>query len=54
MFTDIKKSDEAKEEVDNNSCKIVCALFGTVLCPLPDKCNGFDRLCNNWKNHSSR
>lgn len=43
-----------KKQHQQPSQKIPCALHGSHLCPKPKECNGINRLCTIWEDHSGR
>lgn len=46
--------DEHKNKKDKKEQAVSCALRGSAVCPKPDKCDGLDRQCTKWINHSGR
>ena len=44
-----------KEKQQSKKGQIVaCVLKGTSQCPKPKECNGMERQCNAWFDHSGR
>lgn len=48
------QSRSLKENSKKFGQMISCALLGSKVCPKPDKCNGIERKCTIWRNHSGK
>lgn len=51
-FKGVIKVDKQKKEKSGQV--IPCALLHSKICPKPKECDGINRLCSAWKNHSGR
>ena len=54
MSVQLEKNPKQQSNKTSASIKITCALYQTGACPFRTTCDGKNRQCNAWKNHSSK
>ena len=54
MSVQLEKKSKQQSNKTSASMEITCALYQTGACPFPTTCDGKNRQCNAWKNHSSK
>ena len=45
---------DQEQKTKQTSSKTMCALKGSHICPKPKECDGLERKCNVWQNHSAK
>ena len=54
MNVQLEKKPKQQSNKTSASIKINCALYQTESCPYSTTCDGKNRQCNVWKDHSSK
>ena len=52
MSVQLEKKSKQQSNKTSASMEITCALYQTEACPFPTTCDGKNRQCNAWKDHS--